>query len=80
MDNRFVGASIAVVVFAIFVTSSGAQPGGAGSSITQEELVRRTQELYDAVVPGNREPWNKYYADDCMIPNQANGGDYRIEP
>ncbi len=24
--------------------------------ITQDELVRRTQELYDAVVPGNQAP------------------------
>jgi len=26
-------------------------------AITQEELVRRAQELFDAVVPGNKEPW-----------------------
>ena len=32
--------------------------------ITQEELVRRTQELYDAVVPGNQAPWKKYFADE----------------
>ena len=25
--------------------------------ITQAELVRRTQELYDAVVPGDQTPW-----------------------
>lgn len=35
--------------------------------ITQEELVRRTQELSDAVAPGNKEPWKKYYADDAMF-------------
>jgi hypothetical protein len=34
--------------------------------ITQDELVRRTQELCDAVVPGNAAPWKKYYADDCL--------------
>jgi Domain of unknown function (DUF4440)/Domain of unknown function (DUF3471) len=34
--------------------------------ITQEELVRRTQELMDAVAPGNQEPWKKYFAEDCM--------------
>jgi hypothetical protein len=38
--------------------------------ITQEELVRRTQELFDAVVPGNREPWKKYYADDCLFADE----------
>jgi hypothetical protein len=28
--------------------------------ITEQELVRRTQELMDAVAPGNQEPWKKY--------------------
>ena len=35
------------------------------SSITQEELVRRTQELMDSVVPGNQDPWRKYFAEDA---------------
>lgn len=39
-------------------------------TITQEELVRRTQELYDALVPGNQEPWKKYYADDCIFADE----------
>jgi hypothetical protein len=39
----------------------------ANVSITQEELVRRTQELFDAVVPGNQAPWKKYFADDCLF-------------
>src|SRR5213592_3802778 len=38
--------------------------------ITQDELVRRTQELYDAVVPGNQAPWKKYFADDCIFANE----------
>ena len=42
----------------------------AQQSVTQEELVRRTQELFDAVVPGNREPWKKYYADDCIFADE----------
>ena len=36
-------------------------------AITQDELVRRTQELFDAVVPGNQEPFKKYFADDAMF-------------
>jgi Domain of unknown function (DUF4440) len=36
------------------------------TAISQAELVRRTQELFDAVVPGNAEPWKKYYANDCI--------------
>jgi hypothetical protein len=39
-------------------------------AITQEELVRQTQELFDAVVPGNKEPWQKYFADDCIFADE----------
>jgi hypothetical protein len=35
-------------------------------AITQEELVRRTQELMDAAAPGNPLPWKKYFADDAI--------------
>jgi hypothetical protein len=38
--------------------------------ITQEDLVRRTQELYDAIVPGNQIPWKKYFADDCIFSDE----------
>jgi hypothetical protein len=38
--------------------------------ITHDELVRRTQELYDAVVPGDQSPWKKYFADDCIFANE----------
>jgi Domain of unknown function (DUF4440)/Domain of unknown function (DUF3471) len=38
--------------------------------ITHDELVRRTQELYDAVVPGNQGPWRKYFADDCIFADE----------
>jgi Domain of unknown function (DUF4440) len=39
-------------------------------AITQEDLIRRTQELFDAVVPGNKEPWKKYFADDCIFADE----------
>jgi hypothetical protein len=35
--------------------------------ITEEELVRRTQELFDSVAPGNAEPFKKYFAEDAMF-------------
>jgi hypothetical protein len=38
--------------------------------IAQDELVQRTQELYDAVVPGNQEPWKKYFANDCIFADE----------
>ncbi len=34
--------------------------------ITEDELARRTQEMFDAVVPGNSQPWQKYFAADCL--------------
>jgi hypothetical protein len=34
--------------------------------ITQQELVQRTQELFDSVAAGDQAPWKKYFADDCM--------------
>jgi hypothetical protein len=43
---------------------------GADVPITQDELVRRTQELYNAIVPGNQAPWKKYFADDCTFSDE----------
>src|SRR2546429_10028021 len=40
------------------------------ATITENELVRRTQELYDAVVPGNQVPWKKYFANDCIFADE----------
>jgi len=37
------------------------------ATITQEELVRRTQEIVDAAGSGDRTPFEKYFAADCMI-------------
>jgi hypothetical protein len=37
------------------------------AAISQDELVRRTQELYDAIPSGNQAPWKKYFADDCVF-------------
>jgi hypothetical protein len=42
----------------------------AEEAIAQEELVRRTQELFDAVAVGNQEPWKKYFADDCVFADE----------
>lgn len=35
--------------------------------ITQEELLRRTQELFDSIVAGDQSPWKRYYAEDCLF-------------
>ncbi len=53
-----------------FFFSSLVSLAAAGQTITQEELVRRAQELFDSVVPGNQEPWKKYYAEDCLYADE----------
>jgi hypothetical protein len=40
------------------------------AATTETELVRRTQELYDAVALGNQAPWKKYFADDCIFSDE----------
>src|ERR1700732_2124411 len=42
----------------------------AEPAITEQELVRRTQELYDAIVPGNQTTWKKYFADNCTCSDE----------
>jgi len=56
---------VASLVMAVFVC-----PVARGvdiSKISEVELVQRTQELYDAVGPGDQAPWKKYVADDAMF-------------
>jgi aromatic ring-opening dioxygenase catalytic subunit (LigB family) len=36
------------------------------SDITQDELLRRTQELVNSVAVGDQAPWKKYFAEDSM--------------
>jgi hypothetical protein len=38
----------------------------AKNEIAQDELLRRTQELFDSVAGGDQTPWKKYFAEDCM--------------
>jgi hypothetical protein len=51
---------------AILFASSVAPAAGTDDSIRQDELVRRTQELFDSVTAGNQAPWKKYMTDDCV--------------
>jgi hypothetical protein len=36
------------------------------NEITQDELVRRTQKLFENLAAGDQAPWKKYFAEDCM--------------
>lgn len=44
--------------------------GGQGGCTHHQELMRRTQELYDAVATGNPTPWKQYFADDCIFSDE----------
>ena len=43
---------------------------GRGETITQEELIRRTQDIIDAVATGDRKPFERYFAADAMIADE----------
>lgn len=36
------------------------------SEIIRQEILAKTQELFDGVAPGDKRPWQKYFADDVM--------------
>ena len=57
------------LLIAFLVLASRASGGlpAAASTVTQDELVRRTQELFDAVAAGDKTPWQKYYSEDCIF-------------
>ena len=63
----FLLKSLSLTFVSLFVTAA---IHGADIKITQAELARRTQELYDAIVPGNQTPWKKYFADDCIFSDE----------
>jgi hypothetical protein len=55
-----------IAFFAIGLTLLSLTSCRRKNGITQDELVRRTQELFDSVAAGDQTPWKKYFADDCM--------------
>ena len=59
---KIIAMRVVFVGAALYLCGCG---GHRTSQISQEELVRRTQELMDAVAPGNQEPWKKYLAADA---------------
>ena len=56
-----------LVFILLFLSSVFALSQVDTPTITQDELVRRSQELFDSVAPGNAEPFKKYFAEDAMF-------------
>ena len=59
-----------VMKLPLVITFATTLAHAADVPITQDELVRRTQELYDAVASGNQAPWKKYFANDCIFADE----------
>ena len=66
----FLIAPTALIVSLLLPLPPSAQAANSTDAATVGQLIRQTQELYDAVVPGNQEPWKKYYADDCIFADE----------
>ncbi len=59
---------LSVAFIALLLVAGPQSPAAADNEkITQDELVRRTQELVDAVAVGNQEPWKQYFAEDAIF-------------
>jgi hypothetical protein len=58
----------------VVIVLSAVSCGGGGKPITQDELVRRSQEIVDAVALGDRQPFEKYFAPDSMIVDEKGRG------
>jgi hypothetical protein len=58
-------AMLALGLMAASLSSSSCTFGNH-PAITQDDLVRNAQAMFDAVAAGDQEPWKKYFADDSM--------------
>jgi len=57
--------SCILLIICCLLCNIGCYRAGRGG-VSQDELVRRTQELFDSVATGDRGPWKKYFAEDCV--------------
>ena len=59
--------STTILAFAVMVASLSACTCSRNRApITQDQLVRNEQAMFDAAAPGDQKPWKKYFADDSM--------------
>src|ERR1051326_1649919 len=64
------GAVRACFLLVILSGLTRSSDAGEEISIREQELVRRTQQLYDAVAAGNQAPWKQYFAEDCVFSDE----------
>lgn len=58
--------SMTLLALALLTISTSSCTSRNHAAITQDDLVRNTQEMFDAVTAGDQAPWTKYFADDSM--------------
>lgn len=66
--KRLLGMSkvkISTLIVLTLLLCSGCRKA-AKPETAKDDIVRKTQELFDAVAPGNQQPWEKYIADDAL--------------
>jgi hypothetical protein len=66
MSKKNNGYVSSLIGFAIGLTLLGLTACKSNTEIPQAELVRRTQEMFDGLVGGDKTPWKKYFAEDAM--------------
>ena len=55
------------VAFALLLAVAIPWWADAAETITHDELLRRTQELFDGVAAEDNTAWQKYFAEDCLF-------------
>jgi hypothetical protein len=70
-DSRIL-LPLARVAFAyVFLAAAAHATPPEANKIAQDELVRRTQELVDAIAIGNQTPWKTYFAEDAIYTDET---------
>jgi len=62
--------SFATFAFVFCAIAAHASPVST-EKITQDELVRRTQELVDSIAGGDQAPWKAYFAEDAIYTDET---------
>ena len=57
-----------LMLLALAQSAFAAEPDKNAELVAQ--LTAHTQEMFDALVSGNKDPWQKYFADDCIYADE----------
>lgn len=63
-------SALAALLTLVSIGVAQTNPGDATASVTERELTRIAQELFDAIPSGNKAVWEKYVADDVIYTDE----------